>query len=312
MNRRYFLRQSILSTSGVLLGGKLMAAVEHDENAVVEKITILHTNDVHSRLEPFPMDGSRNQGLGGIAQRATVINNVRKQEANVLLLDAGDIFQGTPYFNIYKGEPEIKAMSMLGYDASTIGNHDFDAGLQNFANQLQHATFAIVNCNYNFTGSSMEHKAKPYIVIKKGKIKIGITGVGIELKGLVPDSLTEGITYNDPVASLEKTTAIMKQQEGCDLIVCLSHLGYKYDDNKISDVLLAQQTTNIDIVIGGHTHTFMKTPEVYKNKQGFDVIVNQVGFAGIQLGRLDLEFLKNKRKNLVKSNNIIIEQKSSA
>ncbi len=310
MNRRHFLKQSILSTGGVLLGGKLVAAAEQDENAIVERITILHTNDVHSRIEPFPMDGSRNQGLGGVSQRATVINNIRKQESHVLLLDAGDIFQGTPYFNLYKGEPEIKAMSMLGYDASTMGNHDFDAGLQNFAYQLQHATFAIVNCNYNFAGSSMENKAKPYIVINKGKVKIGVTGVGIELNGLVPESLSEGITYTDPVAALEKTTAIMKTKEGCDIIICLSHLGYKYGDNKISDVLLAQQTSNIDIIIGGHTHTFMKNPEVYKNLLGADVIVNQVGFAGIQLGRLDIEFLKNKKKNLVKSKNIIIEKKS--
>ena len=127
-----------------------------------------HTNDVHSRLEPFPLDGSPNAGLGGVAARATIIKQIRNEEKNVLLLDAGDIFQGTPYFNLYKGEPEIKAMSMLGYDASTMGNHDFDAGIDNFGHQLQHANFPIINCNYDFSNTSLKDKIIPYKIIQKG------------------------------------------------------------------------------------------------------------------------------------------------
>ena len=311
MKRIDFLKTSLLSASGLFIG-KNAIAKNNDLNplSVLNTITILHTNDVHSRLEAFPMDGSKNQGLGGVAERATVIANVRKQTEHVLLLDSGDIFQGTPYFNIYKGEPEIKAMTEMGYDASTIGNHDFDGGLDNFAMQLKHANFSIVNCNYNFEGTAMQNKYKPYIVIKKGSVKIGITGVGIALKGLVPDDLCGGITYTDPILALEKTTAKMKLEEKCDLIICLSHLGYKYADSKVSDVVLAQNSTYTDIILGGHTHTFMKAPETYKNKIGADVIVNQVGFAGIQLGRLDIDMLKNKSKNLAKASVINIEKKN--
>ena len=311
MKRIDFLKTSLLSASGLFIGKNATAkGVNNNPLAVVNTITILHTNDVHSRLEAFPMDGGKNQGLGGVAERATVITNVRKQAEHVLLLDSGDIFQGTPYFNLYKGEPEIKAMTEMGYDASTMGNHDFDGGLDNFAAQLKHATFPIVNCNYNFDGTVMQNKYKPYIILKKGNVKIGITGVGIELKGLVPDDLNGGIKYTDPLAALEKTTAKMKLVEKCDLIICLSHLGYKYADNKISDIVLATNSTYTDIILGGHTHTFMKAPETYKNKVGADVIVNQVGFAGIQLGRLDIEMLRNKSKNLAKASVINIEKKN--
>lgn len=308
LNRRNFIRQAGLSAGAVLAGPQLMEASDYLNPL---KLTILHTNDTHSRLEPFPMDGGRNQGLGGIAGRAQIINKIRAEEQHVLLLDAGDIFQGTPYFNIYKGEPEIKAMSALQYDACTIGNHDFDAGMENLATQLtRHARFPMLVCNYDFTGTPMEHKTQPYKVFKKGKIRVGVFGVSIEGRGLIPDALFGGTKYLDPVQHANETAELLKRNEQCDMIICLSHLGNKYTDNKVSDEVLAKESRNIDLVIGGHTHTFLDSPLVYKNKNGDDVLVNQVGWAGIIVGRLDFEFSKFSGKKLAKNHNISVSQKT--
>lgn len=190
----------------------------------------------------------------------------------------------------------MKAMAAMGYDAATMGNHDFDAGLENFATQLKHGNFPLVICNYDFTGTPMEFKYQPYKVFKKGGIKIGITGVGIEMSGLIPDNLFGKTKYLDPIQKANETAAMLKNEDGCDMIICLSHLGYKYKDNKVSDEVFARESENIDLIIGGHTHTFMDEPAVYKNKTGSDVVVNQVGWAGIMLGRLDFEFAGYKEK----------------
>jgi len=309
-NRRTFLQQSALAAGALMTSNNVFTDNEEPEFA---KLTILHTNDVHSRLEPFPMDGGRNQGLGGVAARLELIKRIRSEEEQVLLLDAGDIFQGTPFFNLYKGEPEIKAMTAMGYDASTMGNHDFDAGLENFATQLQHAKFPIVICNYDFTNTPMENKYQPYKIITKGKLKIGITGIGIEMKGLVPDLLSGNTKYADPVKNANRVAAKLKKNMGSDFVVCLSHLGYKYkeDENKMSDIILAKETENIDLIIGGHTHTFLDMPVVQKNKSGSDVLINQVGWAGIMLGRLDFEFSRSKKKKLAKSHTVVIGKKTS-
>jgi len=308
LNRRKFISQSVLAAGSLLVGTKLNAAEWFDEPA---KLTILHTNDVHSRIDPFPMDGGRNQGLGGVAPRSQLIRQIRSEEENVLLLDAGDIFQGTPYFNLFKGEPEIKAMAAMGYDASTVGNHDFDAGLQNLADQLNnHASFPMIISNYDFRGTPMQDKYVPYKIFKKGKIKIGVTGVGIELQGLVPESLYGNTKYLDPVEHANNTAALLKKKK-CDLIICLSHLGYKYQENKISDVTLAQQSENIDLIIGGHTHTFLDKPDVVKNRKGEDVVINQVGFGGINLGRLDFVFDRTNKKRLSASSSITVTKKTS-
>lgn len=308
LNRKSFIRQTALSAGALLAGPGLAEAAEY---FATERLTILHTNDTHSRLEPFPMDGGRNQGMGGIAARAALISRLREENEHVLLLDAGDIFQGTPYFNLFKGEPEIKAMTALGYDATTIGNHDFDAGMENLATQLtSHARFPMLVCNYDFSGTPMENKTRPYMVIKKGRLRVGIFGVGIEGRGLIPDNLFGATRYLDPVQQANETADRLKRRENCDLVICLSHLGNKYSDNKVSDEVLARETENIDLIIGGHTHTFLDNPLVYKNKNGNDTVVNQVGFAGIILGRLDFEFSKFSGKKLVKNHNIIVSQKS--
>ncbi len=326
-SRRKFLQQSALA-AGSLLAAQSVFGQSVNNSGDMTNLTILHTNDVHSRLEPFPMDGGKNQGLGGVAARADLIKKIKAEvdgklvtndifkdpdASRVLLLDAGDIFQGTPYFNLYKGEPEIKAMSALGYEAATMGNHDFDAGLENFATQLQHASFPILLCNYDFTSTPMEFKSQPYKIFRKGKLKIGVTGVGIEMKGLVPDNLAGNTKYLDPVENMNRVAAMLKKEKGCDMVICLSHLGYKYkeDPNKMCDIILAKESENVDLVIGGHTHTFMDAPAVEKNKSGSDVLINQVGWAGIVLGRLDFGFSKLGKNNLVKSHTVSVGKKTS-
>jgi 5'-nucleotidase len=309
LSRRKFITQSALAAGAILSSNSLFAEMQRD--AAAKKLTILHTNDVHSRLEPFPMDGGRNQGLGGVAPRAALIAQIRSEAEQVLLLDAGDIFQGTPYFNLYKGEPEMKAMAAMGYDAATMGNHDFDGGLDNFATQLQHVPFPILLCNYDFTNTPMELKYQPYKIFKKGKLRIGVTGIGIEMAGLIPDSLFGNTKYLDPIQKLNETAALLKKEKSCDMVICLSHLGYKYKDNKVSDIVLARETENVDLIIGGHTHTFMDAPEIYKNKTGSDVLVNQVGWAGIQLGRLDYDFAGFTINKLAKSHTVVVREKTN-
>lgn len=288
--RRDFLK--LLGTAAVI------GATTPDLLAEVHKqpvrLTILHTNDVHSRLDPFPMDGGRNAGKGGVARRATLIEQIRKQEKNVLLFDAGDIFQGTPYFNLYKGEPEILAMNQLGYDAGTLGNHDFDGGIDNMVTQFGKATFPMLIANYDFKNTVMNGRTKPYTVFEKDGIRVGVFGLGIKPEGLIPKDAYRETVYLDPIETATTTAQQLRQQERCDYVVCLSHLGYKYEGPTISDTVLAGKTRNIDLIIGGHTHTFLDAPVAISNLDGLPVWVNQVGFAGINLGRLDLTFARGK------------------
>lgn len=300
-SRRQFIRTTALAGASLLASGSSVEAGQKP----VKKLTILHTNDVHSRLDPFP-DGTY-MGKGGIAARAQLISRIRAEEEHVLLLDAGDMFQGTPYFNLYKGEPELKAMTMMGYDAGTIGNHDFDAGIENLALQLStHARFPMIICNYDFSGTPMEHHYLPYKTIQKGGLLIGITGVGIELKGLVGEGLYGTTKYLDPVIRVNETAELLKRRKKCDLVICLSHLGDKYDDDKISDEVLAKTSRNVDLIIGAHTHRFFDKPRIYRNESGQEVIVNQVGWGGINLGRLDYEFSAGKQKLSGKSGSLLV------
>ncbi len=301
MKRRDFIQLGALSGTWVLGQGMPLNKVWDIEEIV--KITILHTNDVHSRIDPFPLDGSRLQGLGGVATRASMIRTIRAQEKNVLLLDAGDIFQGTPYFNLYKGEIEIKAMSALGYDATTIGNHDFDGGMENLKSQLKLAKFPMLVGNYDFSGTPMEGITQKFIVKMVEGIKIGIFGLGIEMKGLVSDDLFGDTKYLDPIHEGNQIAAHLKNEEKCDYIICLSHLGYQYNQQKISDRTLAPLIDHVDLIIGGHTHTFLDKAFITKNKSGAPLIINQVGWAGVMLGRLDIRFEKNKARNRCKTCN---------
>lgn len=307
-NRRQFLKQAFI-------GGGLLAMngfpFESLAGSRMQKLTILHTNDVHSRLEPFPMDGGKYEGQGGVAVRAALIDKIRKEEEYVLLLDAGDIFQGTPYFNLYKGEPEIKAMSLMRYDAVTMGNHDFDAGVEGFAKQLPHANFPVLIANYDFTETALEGKTKPYQVFKKGDVRIGVFGLGIQLKGLVAEDGYGNTKYIEPLQIAKLVSERLKKKEKCDMVICLSHLGYSYNYNKVSDLILAKETEHIDLIIGGHTHTFLDRPTVIKNKIGKDVVVNQAGWAGLRLGRLDYVFDNKKSSNLTNAQSVILRKQTS-
>lgn len=293
MNRKEFIHRSSIAALAIGASSLPLDLLAH---AGMEKITILHTNDVHSRIEPFPMDGTKLQGLGGCARRAEVIRQVRASEKHVMLLDSGDMFQGTPYFNKYHGEVEIRMMNEMKYDAGTIGNHDFDGGLDNLALRMTQAQFPLLISNYDMSNTPLHKKNQEYKVFRYGSVKVGVFGVCIELAGLVGADMYGGTVYRDPIADANRVAAILKHDEKCDLVICLSHLGYKYDSNKVSDVVLASSTSNIDLILGGHTHTFFKAPESYQNKEGKQVIINQVGWAGVYLGQIDFYFDHKKRK----------------
>lgn len=304
MKRRSFIQQTVSSSAFLSFGGLSLSSFTTKK---IKKITILHTNDTHSHIDPFPADHPKSPGMGGAARRANAIQKIRREEENVLLLDAGDIFQGTPYFNYYGGELEFKLMSMMQYDVATMGNHDFDNGIDGFYAQLPNAKFDFVSANYDFKNTILDGIVKPYKIIKKDGIKIGIFGLGVELNGLVDKKLYKETQYLNPIEIAEEMTQILKEQEKCDLVICLSHLGFKYtnDPEKVCDVLLAQKTKNIDLIIGGHTHTFLDKPIVETNRDGQSVLINQVGCFGINLGRIDFYFSNDKQYD-TQTRNIIL------
>lgn len=294
MERRDFLKTTLLSATAVGLGFSPLQTF----GAVDYKLTILHTNDTHSRIEPFPETGNQWKGLGGMARRAALVQKIRREAPNVLLLDAGDIFQGTPYFNFFGGELEYKLMSQMGYDATTMGNHDFDLGLTGFVKQQPNAKFDVLVANYDFSKTIVKGLTKPYKIYQKGAIKVGVFGLGIELNGLVPTKLYGDTVWQPPIPVAKEMVQELKAK-GCHLIICLSHLGYEYADKKfVSDHDLAQ-VEGIDIIIGGHSHTLLSKPTEIQQAHGHKVIVNQVGWAGICLGRIDVSFTTNMAKKSV-------------
>ncbi|EAQ38746.1 calcineurin-like phosphoesterase [Dokdonia sp. MED134] len=305
MIRRTFIKQTAAATSLVGLGGLTMGmGVDTLSRKQKKHITILHTNDVHSHVEPFPSNDPKYANLGGAARRMGVITAVRKENPNTLLLDAGDIFQGTPYFNFYGGELEFKLMSMMGYDAATIGNHDFDNGIGGLAAQMPNASFELLTANYDFSNTIMDGLTKPYKVFVKDGVRIGVFGLGIKLSGLVNQNMFKETKYLDPVEMATDTVKTLKQKERCDLVICLSHLGYEYrNSDTISDIALAGKTEGIDLIIGGHTHTFLKKPTIVQNKNEKFVLVNQVGWGGINLGRVD--FYLDDKNNLESSSLVL-------
>jgi 5'-nucleotidase len=290
-NRRNFIKNSFL---GILGASQIPLDLFAKEDVI--KLTVLHTNDVHSHIDPFPENDPKFAGLGGVARRATLVKRIRETEKNVLLLDAGDIYQGTPYFNRYGGELEVKLMSKMGYDASAIGNHDFDNGIDGIVKNLPLFNFPLLCANYDFSSTELDGKTSEYKIFEKDGLKIGVFGLGIELEGLVDRRMYGKTKYNEPEVVSAKMAIFLKNEKKCDLIICLSHLGYKYQERKISDVELAKQSRFIDIIIGGHTHTFLDKPVLYKNRDGKEVHICQVGWAGIKLGRLDITFDRGSKK----------------
>ncbi len=302
-NRREFLKKA--AYTGIALGAGIWPNSSYGANAN-SRLTILHTNDMHSFIEPFPDDGRKYGGMGGMARRAALIEKIRDEEKHVLLLDAGDIFQGTPYFNVFNGELEFKLMSKMKYDAATLGNHDFDNGLEGLKSQLEHAKFPFLSANYDFSKTILANTFAPYKIFNKGNIKVGVFGLGIALEGLVNKQLYKETRYLDPIGTAKEMVKELKSKD-CDLIVCLSHLGYEYESDIISDVKLAQQVSGIDLIIGGHTHTFLTSPKTILNPDLEPVLINQVGWAGINIGRIDYNFRMDSKKRHIKSTSMTVQ-----
>ena len=259
-------------------------------------ITILHTNDTHSQIDPILENDKTYAGKGGVARRATLVKRVRKENPNTLLIDAGDVLQGTPYFNFYKGEVEYKAMSMIGYDAGTIGNHEFDNGVESLAKAMQFANFDIVSTNYDVSGSALESRVKTHVVKEIAGVCIGLFGLGISPIGLITPDNFKPLKYLDPVRMARGVTKLLREQPHGTLVLGMSHLGYypEAKNNEVGDTQVAAQVDGIDFIASGHTHTFMEKPVLQKTPSGKDTIIFQVGRSGIYVGRVDFTLKDGK------------------
>lgn len=309
LTRRKFLHRSLVAAGVAPFTQSLVDGMVGSGDVV--KISILHTNDVHSHVDPFPENHKHYAGKGGAQNRYNIIQKYRKENPNTLLFDCGDIFQGTPYFNLYGGELELKLMSKMGYDAATMGNHDFDNGMDGFMEVKNHANFPFLCSNYDFSETILRDQTLPFKIFKIEGVKIGVFGIGIELEGLVDKKLFGKTVYKNPIDVSNETTTILRQKHECDIVICLSHLGYKYEGDKVSDLKLAKSTSGIDLILGGHTHTFLEKAERVRNSKGKEVLVNQVGWAGINLGKVDfyVSKLSKKRLNLIEHSEGFIEVK---
>jgi 5'-nucleotidase len=305
INRRRFLAGSAAFGAALVTLSRSFAF-----NADDTVITILHTNDTHSQIDPLPPN-DRNAGKGGVARRATLVKRIRKENPNTLLIDAGDVLQGTPYFNFYKGEVEYKAMSAIGYDVGTLGNHEFDNGLEALAAALKFANFDIVSANYDVQGTPLEGRVKPYVVKTVGGIRVGLFGLGISPVALITPANFKGITYNDPVLTARDTVKTLREKERCALVVCMSHLGYSENPrrNSVEDKQVATQVDGIDFIASGHSHLFMQQPVELTQPCGAKTLLFQVGKSGINVGRIDFTFRTGK---LIGASGRLLDLKTTA
>lgn len=255
-----------------------------------KKITILHTNDTHSRIEPLPETDKYAPNKGGVLRRAALIDQIRQENKNVLLFDAGDFVQGTPYYNLFKGEVETKAMNLMKYDAATLGNHEFDYGLEGIRDILKWAEFPIVSSNYDFSNTILKDMLEQYIIITKDDVKIGVIGLNVKPQGLIATANYPEMEFSDPLEVGNKLAKMLKEDHKCDMVVCLSHLGYTADKK------LAEKSSNIDIIIGGHSHTYMKDPDIIKNAENEDILIYQTQGRGVFVGKIDIELQKNQNE----------------
>jgi len=259
-------------------------------------ITILHTNDTHSQIDPLPANDQQYPDKGGVARRGTLVKRVRKENPHTLLIDAGDVFQGTPYFNFYKGEVEYKSMSLIGYDVVTLGNHDFDNGVNGLAAAMKFATFDFVSSNYDVRGTPLESRVRPYVVRGIAGVRVGLFGLGISPDNLITPENFKGVKYSDPVKAAREVVDKLRGRERCTLVVGMSHLGYYPEgrQGEVGDTQVAAQVDGIDFIASGHTHTFMKQPVLTKTPSGGNTIIFQVGKSGIYVGRVDLKLRAGK------------------
>jgi len=307
INRRGFIKASIVGGAAVAFPGSVLELLSTPALASLAKpllevapgetlITILHTNDTHSQIDPLPDNDKQYPGKGGVARRATLVKRIRKENPNTLLIDGGDAFQGTPYFNFYKGEVEYKAMSLIGYDAVTIGNHEFDNGVDSLAAAMKFANFDFVSSNYDVRGTSLENKVKPYVVRTLAGVRVGLFGLGVSPNNLITPENFKGVKYLDPVRMARGVVKLLREQERCQLVVGMTHLGYfpNPKEGEIGDSQVAAQVDGIDFIAGGHTHTFMRRPVAVKTPSGGNTIIFQVGRSGIYVGRVDLKLRDGK------------------
>lgn len=264
------------------------------EAKVVKQLVVLHTNDTHSCVMPINpnLADTAMANRGGYLRRVAMIKQERKANPDLLLFDSGDFSQGSSYYTMFKGDVEVGLMNMMRYDAATIGNHEFDFGLENMARLFRMAKFPIVCANYDFTGTCVEGLVKPYTIIKRNGIKIGVFGLSPKMQGLVSDKNCKGVKFLDPTKSANEVVETLKNKEKCDLIVCLSHLGWNTEDT--DDKLLMANTRNIDIVLGGHSHSFFKELKYVNNLDGISIPNDQNGKSGIYVGRITVDMKKKK------------------
>ena len=293
MNRRFFIKNIATGVVGVSLGATPSRLLGNDDYIT---ITVLHTNDMHCHIEPFTGTDERYSNKGGLARISQVAKKYKTENPNTLLFDAGDMFQGTPYFNYFKGELMLKVMSEVGYDAGTIGNHEFDNGLKGILKPLPNAKFPLINSNYDFSSTILERKFPRYRIFKRSGIKIGVYGLGIELKGLVREIHFGETIYHEPLSVAKEMEIFLKKIKKCDLVICLSHIGLRYRNKKVSDLVLAKETSMTDLIIGGHTHTYLEKPIIEKNKVGAPVIVNHAWWGGLVVGKIDFVFERSRKK----------------
>ncbi|AVM52487.1 5'-nucleotidase [Bacteroides zoogleoformans] len=284
----------IYSLAVLLLFTFSLSAQQGKSGALEKQLFILHTSDTHSRIDPIsPEAADEYAGMGGVVRRAEIVKQYRGKHPEMLLLDCGDISQGTPYYNLFQGELEVKMMNLMGYDAMAIGNHEFDFGLDNMARLFRLARFPIVCSNYEMTGTVLEGLVKPYITLEREGLKIGIFSLAPKLEGLVQADKREGVTYKDPITVAQKMSDLLRGKEGCDVVICLSHLGlHRLASSDIDDEQLVAKTYGIDIILGGHTHSFMEKPMVYLNANGQNVPILHSGRSGVYVGEMVLTLTK--------------------
>jgi 5'-nucleotidase len=287
IGRRQFLSSSF-AFGAALVAGQWRFPIVTDNEVT---ITILHTNDTHSQIDPLPLSDRTYPGKGGVARRATLVKRVRRENPNTLLIDAGDVFQGTPYFNFYKGEVEYKAMSEIGYDVGTLGNHEFDNGVDALAAAIKFARFDLISTNYEVKATALENLIKPYVVRELSGVRVGLFGLGISPVGLITPANFKGVTYRDPIIAAREAVELLRGKERCALVIAMSHLGYYAEpkSGQVGDSQLAANVDGIDFIASGHTHTFMKEPVIVKQPCGRDTLIFQVGKSGIYVGRVDFK-----------------------
>ena len=258
------------------------------------KLVILHTNDTHSQVEPTEKSGLKTADMGGYARRMGVINQIREQEKNVILVDAGDFSQGTPYFNFFNGRVEVDAMNRMKYDAGTLGNHEFDNGIDTLAVILKNVQFPEISSNYKLENTALKGMLKPFVILKRYGLRIGIMALNVNPKSLIFEKNYKGMEYEDPVRKANEISTLLKKKEKCDVVICLSHLGADTTKMEINDFEIAHKTSNIDVIIGGHSHS-MITNITEKNAIGKPIVIAQMGKSGLYLGRIDLDLEKSNR-----------------